>query len=255
MKLLTLADGFGDSVASPTWYPDFLKWPEIIQLMTRGVDLVNMARYGAGNEYISQCLRSNITDKDAVIVQWAIPNRLDLVLSHPTDFWNKEIANDPVYHNNVVSITNDSYWISSGSKNSHVIEYHQKYISAKQHQLRSQLFVDYAKLLIESHGLKHGFLLTWDSEYLQESVTDTANWFWHQPFKGMDSFRKISQYAELDQNLNLIQPISLIQFDFIKNFIMPYIDLHWRSDRDISAVENMLYRKYKQAFDNKNDSF
>ena len=60
MKLLTLADGFGDSGTAPVWYCDFFKWPEIIKLMTHELDVVNLSRYGAGNEYIVQCLRNDI---------------------------------------------------------------------------------------------------------------------------------------------------------------------------------------------------
>jgi hypothetical protein len=254
MKLLTLADGFGDSVATPVWYRDFLKWPEIIKLMTRGLDVVNLSRYGAGNEYIVQCLRNNISNKDVVLIQWSIPNRLDLVLSGETQFWQQQISNDAVYNNNVITINADQYWISNASENKHVVEYHQKYISTRQHQLRSQLFVDYAKLLLEQHDLKYGFLLTWDSAYLKETVTNFEHWLWHEPFAGMQSFRKISFYEELDSTLNLVQPISLVQFDFIKQFIMPTLDLGWRSKKDIDRVENILYQKYKQALDTKNDS-
>ena len=61
----------------------------------------------------------------------------------------------------------------------------------------------------------------------------------------MNSFRKISKFYELD--FGLTQPISLIQFEFIKLFIMPNIDLQWRSVNEITAVENMLHRKYKEA--------
>jgi len=95
------------------------------------------------------------------------------------------------------------------------------------------------------HNIKHKFLLTCDSEYLQHSVTDQSNWCWHEQFKGMDSFRTKSKFAELD--LGLTQPVSLIQFDFVKQFIMPQLDLPWRSNREIDAVENMLHRKYKEA--------
>ena len=254
MKLLTLADGFGDSVTAPIWYCDFFKWPEIIKLMTHGLDVVNLSNMGAGNEYIIQCLRTNISEKDAVLIQWAMPDRLDLVLSEQTQFWQQQISRDPVFNNNVIAIDNDQYWLSSSSENKHVVEYHQKYINKRQHQLRSQLFVDYAKLLLEQHDLKYGFLLTYDGAYLKETVTKFEHWLWHEPFAGMQSFRKVSLYEELDSTLNLIQPISLVQFDFIKQFIMPTLDLSWRNKKDIDGVENMLYRKYKQALDAKNDT-
>jgi len=253
MKLLTIADGFGDSVAVPDWYPAFFKWPEIIKFMTRDVDLVNLSRYGAGNEYILQCLRHNFKGNDVVLVQWAIPDRFDLVVRSTDDFWNQQISQDPVYNNNTCALGRDRYWLSSASQNSHVQTYHQKYISHRQHQLRSQCYVEHATLLLESKSIQYRFLLTQDSPYLEESVTDTTNWCWHDAFKGMESFRKISAYAALD--LGIVQPISLIHFDFIKQFIMPSLDLPWRDATEITAVENMLYRKYKQAVAAKPNDF
>ena len=249
MNLLTLADGFGDSVSVPKWYPDFYKWPEIIQLMTTRVSLTNLSRYGAGNEYILQCLRKNFKGNETVIVQWAVPERLDLVMDHSTTFWMDQISNDTVYSDNVVSLDADRYWLSSGSKSSGVLEYHQKFISLRQHQLRSQMFIEHATLLLEKHSIPYKFLLTWDSEYLKDSTQDLKNWCWHSPFKGMHSFRKISKYSGLD--FNFTQPISLIQFDFIKQFVMPVLDLQWRNDREIVAVENLLYKKYQEAAKNK----
>ena len=245
MKVITIADGFGDSIAVPNWYPGFIKWPEIINFMTKGVELTNLARYGAGNEYILQCLRQHTVDTDIALVQWAIPNRLDLVLKHSSTFWEQQIATDVVYNNNIVNVGADRYWISSASNSPGVLEYHQKFISLRQHQLRSQLFIEHATLLLRQHNINYRFLLTDDSEYLQETVLDTSNWCWHQEFTGMNSFRKISKFSELD--FELPQPISLIQFEFIKLFIMPNIDLQWRSVNEITAVENMLHRKYKEA--------
>jgi len=80
MNLLTLADGFGDSVAVPTWYPKYYKWPKIIELMTCGLTVNNFSKYGAGNKYLVNVLKQHIKSSDAVLVQWAQPNRLDLVL-------------------------------------------------------------------------------------------------------------------------------------------------------------------------------
>ena len=250
IKLLTIADGFGDNQAAPAWYPTYIKWPEIIRLMTRGVKLHNLSRYGAGNEYIVQCLRNNLTDKNTVLIQWARPNRLDLILSHNneyTEYWKEEIKNDTVYNNNVIDFGSDRIWITSASTTPGVQEYHKKFIGHRQHQIRSQLFIDYATLLLEH--TPHGFLLSETSNYLKETVKDTENWLWHQEFQGMSEFRYQSKYAELD--LGLWQPIPLVQFDFIRQFVQPRFDLPWRSEQDIIAVENMLYNKYQEAIRNK----
>jgi hypothetical protein len=249
MNLLTLADGFGDSVAVPAWYPAYIKWPEIIHLMTKGVKLTNLSRYGAGNEYITQLLKSNYSNQNMILVQWAMPNRLDLKLSHHNPdvvkFWTDEINLDPVYNNNVI----DNFWITSASTRPVVKEYHNKFISLQQHQNRTQIFIEYATLLLEKHNIPYKFFLTPDSEYLKDSVDNYENWLWHKPFKGMTSFRKVSKYAELD--LGITQPIPLIQFDFIQKFIMPSVDLPWRNKAEITAFENMLFRKYNEAIKDK----
>lgn len=250
VKLLTISDGFGDQHAVPIpWYPNYTKWPELIKLMTKNIELTNLSRYGAGNEYIIQTLKNNLIDKTAVLVQWVVPDRLDLVLAHTEykDFWNQEIKNDSVYNNNVVLVGNDKIWITSASNTNGVREYHKKFISYRQHQIRSQLYIDYAKLLLAS--VQHGFLLTKTSKYLGEVVNDDSSWYWHDRFQGMCEFRNLSKYADLD--FGLIQPIPLIQFDFIRQFIQPRFDLPWRSERDIQAVENMLFRKYQEAVKNK----
>ena len=250
MNLLTIADGQGDSNSCPVWYPEFYKWPEIIKLMTKNVNLTNLSRYGAGGEYIINCLKHNINNKDVVLIQWPVPNRLDLLLDTDNeDFWQQSLDSDSSYKDNVVTINNNLFWLTSTSKDNNV----QHYISLKQHQLRLQLTIDYAKLLIEKNNIKYKFLLSPDSEYLKTSVSETSNWVWHEKFKGMFSFRKVSKYSDLD--FGLVQPISLIQFDFIKQFIMPAVDLPWRNSREIDAVENMLHKKYKQALEAKpNDS-
>lgn len=251
MNLLTIADGYGDSVAVPPWYPDYIKWPELIALMARDINLTNLSRYGAGNEYIVNCLQHNIKDQNCVLVQWAIPDRLDLVLDHQTDFWPSIIATDPVYNNNFISIGEDKFWLSSGSTVESVIEYHDKFISLRQHQLRSQLYINYATLLLNQQNIEFKFMLTEDSTYLKG--LSQHNWLWQGPWQGMNRFRNYSKYAELD--LGFVQPIPLIFFDFIKTFIMPQVNLSWRNDAQIAGIENMLYRKYNQSLKNRpNDS-
>ena len=246
MRLLTLSDGYGDSVAVPAWYPKYWKWPEIIKLMTKGVSLNNCSRYGAGNEFIVNQLKNNIESADMVIVQWAQPNRLDLILDHSDpNFWNNVIASDQVYCNNIVDCGNNKFWISSASQTDAVQKYHQQYISVKQHQLRSQIFVEYAKLLLEQRNIDYQFMLVDDSDYLGID----ANWICHEPFKGMSDFKHKSKYSNLD--LGIVQPTPLVAFDFVKQYIMPKVALQWRTDREIDAVENMLYQHYQEAIKNK----
>ena len=248
MRLLTIADGYGDSVAVPAWYPKYWKWPEIIKLMTKDVSLNNCSRYGAGNEFMVNQLKNNIDSADVVMIQWAQPHRLDLVLAHSNSkFWNDVIASDLVYTNNVVECGENKFWLSSASRTNAVRKYHQQYISLKQHQMRSQTFVEYAKLLLEQRNLDYRFMLVENSAYLDIG----ANWICHEPFKGMSDFKSKSKYRDLE--LGIVQPTPLVAFDFIKQYIMPNINLPWRDNRDIDAVENMLYRHYQEAIKNRND--
>lgn len=248
MKLLTLADGYGDSIAVPLWYPKYWKWPKLIGLMTKGINVINLSRYGAGNEFIVNQLKQNISVADKVMIQWAQPNRLDLVLSHcDPNYWKNVIASDQVYNNNVVECGINKFWISSGSTTQAVRDYHQRYITLEQHRLRSQIFVEYAKMLLECHNIDYRFMLVDNSEYLDVD----ANWICHEPMKGMNDFKMKSNYADLD--LGIVQPTPLVAFDFIKQFVMPSIDLNWRTEQEINAVENMLYRHYQEAVKTRND--
>jgi hypothetical protein len=249
MNLLTLSDGYGDSVAVPAWYPNYWKWPKIIELMTKGVVVNNYSRYGAGNEFIANQLKQNISSADAAIVQWAQPNRLDLVIDYTnTVYWNDIIAKDPVYNNNLVNCGDDKFWISSASTVDAVRKYHQQ-ISCKQHQLRSQIFVEYAKLLINQHQIDYCFMSVVNFKYLDIE----AKWICHEPFEGMENFKKKSKYADLD--LGITQPLPLVALDFIKQYVIPNFKLPWRSNKEINALENVLYKHYLESIKNRpNDS-
>jgi hypothetical protein len=249
MNILTIADGYGDSVACPAWYPDYFKWPKLLQLMTKGTTVIDLCRYGAGNEYIVNCLKHNSDPADVVFVQWAMPNRLDLVLCHPPDVlqqWQQKIQDDPIYSDNVIGLKNENWWLSSSSTVDWVQTYHHT-ISSRQHELRSQIWIEYADRFLENKP--HGFLLTSNSEYLSEVQIDPDKWIWHQPWKGMHDWRFHSRYKDLD--LGLVQPIPLIQFDFVREFFMPKFDLSWRNEKELQAVENLLFKKHNACKDKK----
>jgi hypothetical protein len=252
LKILAVADGFGDSVACPLWYPEYIKWPTIIGLMTKDTEIANLSRYGAGNEFIATAIRQHCHTADVVLSQWAQPNRLDLKLSHSPDidlFWKDAIHRDKVYCDNIVKLSDSNYWLSSGSSSPPVIEYHKKFVSFQQHQDRSRIFVEYVNMLLNASNKKFVFFLSTVGLYLNSIKTEIEKWAWHQPWQGMCEFRHVSEYADLD--LGVTQPLPLIQFDFINQFIRPKIDLNWRTNKEITAVENMLYKKYLQYKDNK----
>jgi hypothetical protein len=249
MKLLTISDGVGDSTQTPVaWYPNYFKWPEIVKLMTKGLTLNNCSKVGAGNEFIVNQLKQNLAADDMVIIQWSPAARFDLLLDHDSDntvFWKNTIASDPLYSQSIVECGNNKFWLGSQSTTAPVQEYHQRYISLTQYQIRSQIYIDYATMLLAQRNMSYRFMLGYDSEYLASD----ANWIWHEPNKGLYSFKYQSKYKELD--LDFAQPIPLVAFDFIKQYVMPDVNLHWRSSCEIDAVENMLYRRYQEAIKNK----
>lgn len=248
MKLLVAADGFGDSRACPDWYPDYIKWPRILGLMTKQVEITDLCRYGAGNEYIAWCVRQHYSQADMILVQWAIPNRLDLVLSHEInarDVWLEQIKQDPIYRDNIMKVGQDQWWISSASTSARVQEYHRQIISYRQHTIRSMMWIEYVHRLLREKP--HGFMLTPDSEYLRTVDVDPDTWIWHKAWHGLDSYRHHSKFRDLD--LKLAQPIPLIHFDFIRTFMMDKYDLPWRNARELDAVESMLLRKYNECKD------
>jgi hypothetical protein len=249
MRLLTLSDGFGDKTATPTWYRNFAKWPELIQQMANNVELTNLSRYGAGNEYIVECLRANVDDADMVLCQWTHPHRLDLLLGHDPnirDFWQEQIDQDLVYNKNVLTIKNKDYWITSASKNEYIQDYHTRYISKPQHNARSELYVDYATMLLEKKNKPFKFLLTYSLPFLKDIHINKDNWIWHKEYKSMEDFRNYGKYAELDLK-TYVQPIPLIQFDFVRQYIMPRVDLEWHSTKELDNLETFLYNSHKEA--------
>lgn len=250
MKILCLADGFGDSQAYPVWYPDYFKWPRILGLMLKHVEILDFCRYGAGNEYLLWNLRQHHQHADVVLVQWAMPNRLDLLLHHTPEvrqIWQQKILQDPIYNDNIITVQDHQWWLSSASGVDWITQYHSNIMCLQQQQIRSMMFVEHAHSMLK--GKSHGFMLTNDSDYLKNVDVTADTWIWHRPWHGMDSWRHHSEYNYLD--LGLDQPIPLIHFDFIKKFIMPRFDLPWRRQRDIDAVESMLLRKFHNSIPSK----
>jgi len=245
LKILTLADGFGDSQACPPWYPEFHKWPALLKLMCKNITVIDKSRYGAGNEYIITQLRHNYRSADIVLVQWAMPNRLDLMLSHSPDIhaaWHQIRTDDPIYANNVETINDTAWWLTSSSTQSWIQEYHERYITEHQHQARSIMWVELAENLLVNQC--HGFMLSSQSDYLQQAQVNAESWIWHRPWQGLHEWRYHSEYRDLD--LGYIQPIPLIHFDFIQKFVKPRFALDWRSDHELKTVESFLLKKYNQ---------
>lgn len=217
--------------------------------MAENINVVDLSRYGAGNEFIANSVLNCVEQHtpDLVLVQWTMPRRLDLLLSHSDEtakIWKDTIDSDPVYCQNVLGVGGQCWWLSSSSQCQSVRHYHDHYISVEQHQNRSRQLIDYVRLWFNEREIDYKFMLSVSADYLKDRITKSV-WSWHQPWQGLHEFRNHSDYAELD--FGLTQPISLVQFDFIKKYLMPTVNLDWHDNNKLTKVENLLYKQYQTA--------
>ena len=217
-NVLTISDGNGVDT-------DFKKWPTLLQLLTLDTLKVNnRSVIGASNEMILLQLAEaiNTTTIDCAIIQWTTPVRFDVIVD---DFWSRQAELDPVYHFNIVENSQHRWWVSSGSENQHIQEYHKKYISYPQAQLRSEANMLAASALLKSKNIPFVFCLAYKFEFSQPFSDAVASlpWAWHQPNLGLHEFRLTdSLHRSLD--LNLAQPHSVIQLEWLHNIVAPHCD-------------------------------
>jgi hypothetical protein len=214
-NLLTISDGNGVDV-------DFKKWPTLLQLMTLdSLKICNKSVIGASNELILMQLAEAINSHkiDCAIIQWTIPQRFDVIVD---SFWLEQAAIDPTYYFNLIENSQRRWWVSSASKNLVVQEYHKKYISKTQAELRSQANILAAAELLKSKDIPFVFCLAYELKFSApfESAITTLPWAWHQPNLGLHEFREtISKHQLIDQGFG--QPHSAIQLEWLHNVVVP----------------------------------
>jgi hypothetical protein len=215
-RLLVISDGNGVDT-------DFVKWPTILKILTtKSLSTVNRSVIGASNEMMLLQLTEAVKeDIDYAIIQWSIPNRIDLV---GTSFWKQEAALDPVYNFNLIENNGQTWWVTSASKNAHVQQYHQKYINQWHSVLRTESYMLAAAELLKFHNIKFVFSLCYKFDFVNP-YTDILNsypWVWHVPNFGISEFREHSKYRSLDKNLS--QPHPLIGLEWINQVLKPGTD-------------------------------
>lgn len=141
---------FGDGYAANHIWPE---WPAMIRALYPEVQHENFGQIGAGNEFITSAIvQAHIVSPDAFfLVQWALPQRFDKLLQD--DSWLTTIANDPVYHFNQVSLGEQTWWLSSHSKQDLVQHYHKVYVQNKQADNRSYNFKYLVENLLRSQAI------------------------------------------------------------------------------------------------------
>lgn len=213
-NLLIISDGNGVDT-------DFKKWPQYLQvLLRRSHHVINKSIIGASNETIYLLLAEAITqiDIDYAIVQWSIPNRLDVVID---SFWAGELEKDQKYGFNTTHHNNKKWWVTSASNNQNIQLYHKKYIDSWQAVQRSQSYMISAAELLKTNKIDFAFSLCYNFNFKDPVANqlDTYPWIWHEKYQGISEFRHISKFKNFDKGLS--QPHTLIQLDWIKNVLIP----------------------------------
>ena len=213
-KLYTAGDGFCCNHIWPMWS----------QLLAEILDCewVNLSTYGAGNEAIANLVIDQIGhEQDCTdslwLIQWTGPRRLDLRIDH-VDADNQlitDISNDPVYYDNFISSADQKkYWCSSASSLTFVKNY-RELLSYEQHIDRSRNHLLSLAYVLNQKKVNWKYLLTYDAPWLPLEFIDKNQCI----LQSMESFRKISQYKNLD--IGEIQPVSSIHLDFLEKFVLP----------------------------------
>ena len=228
MKILTISDGNGVDVERCP------KWPTILKHLTGSV-VKNLSIVGASNETMFNVLRdADLKDVDHAIIQWSFPQRFDTIID---DFWIEQAEKDLTYHFNIHEILGEDWWISSGSKNENVREYHTKFIRKSQATHRTIANIWAATAYLRHKQVSHTFSLCYDIE-LDEEVLD-LNWAWHKRYGGIRSFSEQSKHKDLD-DISCPRPHPLVQLEWIKKILAPSISIEINEDR---------YRKIEESFD------
>ena len=234
-NILVISDGNGVDT-------DFKKWPFYLKLLTtKTSNIINKSVIGAGNEFIFMQLADTLTNEkiDYAVIQWSIPNRLDVVSS---DFWCEQAVNDKIYHFNLHDCAGQKWWVSSASKNEFVRTYHNLYVRNWQAQQRTQSLMLSAAELLKYHNIDFVFSLAYEMQFTAptKDVLSTYPWVWHEEHKGLSEYRRVSKFSNLDTGLP--QPHTLIQLDWINTVLKPachFIDFDYTSYYNI---ENHLLK-------------
>lgn len=228
MKILIISDGNGIDVDNCP------KWPSMLKHLT-GHDIENRSVIGSSNETMFNLLRdTNLSDIDHAIIQWSFPQRFDTVIN---EYWIEQAENDPIYHFNIHKILDRDWWISSGSKNDAVREYHTKFVREPQAKHRTIANIWAATAYLRHKNVPHTFSLCYDID-LGEEILD-LNWAWHKTYGGIRSFTEQSKHGNLD-DAACPRPHPLVQLEWIKEVLAPVMEI---------KIDTKRYQKIEESFE------
>jgi hypothetical protein len=227
-KLYTAADGYGCNHIYPMWS----------ELLARvlNIEWVNLSVMGAGNEILAtqviEALEKESNPEETLwVVQWTSCKRLDLQI----DLGNQElldrIKTDSIYSKNFITTKkNRTFWVSSASKQEWVTK-HNDLILEEQHVSRSRMYQLAATYALEQRGANYEYMFAYDPYWSKNNLIDNSKYIWDF----MYNFKQRSKYADLD--VGEIQPVSSVQLDFLKQYLLPKLEYdHTRYEQIFEEV-------------------
>lgn len=214
--LYTAGDGFCTNAVWPMWSK--------ILADILDCEWTNLAQIGAGNEAIAATVLgklSEVTDtKDTLwLVQWTQANRLDLLNSFR---FKKQIATDPVYHNNFFG----PYWCSSASELDFVVQYNQL-LQLEQHYSRSRMMQLALAHAFNSRQVEWRYLLTYPADWREQEYIPESQWL----LPSLQEFRHTSTYSNYD--IGEIQPPSSVNLEWLEQNVLPWVEYNSQRFDDI----------------------
>lgn len=153
-KIFTFGDGFATGHIWP-------EWPQIMDALLEDYEIINISGVGAGPEFLVTSLVNNI-DKlrgQTVVFQWPFAFRFDKLLEDDT--WDKIISSDTTYCENIKTINDQRWWLSSASLTDEIAEY-SKFIQEKQAQTRLEVYKVLTKHTLDNLLCNYYFTSTID---------------------------------------------------------------------------------------------
>ena len=196
-KIFCLGDGYAHGHIWP-------EWPQILQALLPHYEIIAGTGIGAGNEFLIDQLLTYPCQEHSVIFQWAQPNRFDKLLQD--EQWTLIAKEDPVYFFNFETNPSGTWWLSSGSQNQKIQEYHRFFVQGKQADLR----LKNQKILVEN--------------YLQNQKCC----YWFTSTSEQELFCRA--HAQRHLRGAEIQPSPLMHFYFVIERIKPALHLEIHTD-------------------------
>ena len=200
-KIYCVGDGFAHGHIWP-------EWPQLLEALMPDYRVNVISGIGAGSEYLVTNFSKLLPIDGIVIFQWPEAQRFDKIIEDSA--WSAAVKQDPVYHFNTYCCDNVTWWLSSGSKNKDIIDYHTKYVQSTQAQVRVNVYQNLINEILKNAGYPYVFTST--AEQDKHSQKD-------RQVRGEE-----------------IQPSPLSHWYFLTEFIMPAVGLHSNLTQQIKEL-------------------